>query len=184
MNISVIHPLLEFGSNVEAKTLHSFTTLHIAAFMGSKSAVRQLLDSGVSTETKTQYNLTALYIAAFRGCKSIVQQLLERGADVKAETQLFGFEDGEAHENGAVETADKSLSDLLYKWSFERGAADSEARQDGAVDIAEISFSDVLYRWLNERGAIADTEAEARHGLVARQLAARCGHVAVQRLLG
>jgi hypothetical protein len=51
----------------------------------------------------------ALVKAATYGYKELVQQLLERGADVEAETQWCGAEVGEEYENGAVDTAEKSI---------------------------------------------------------------------------
>ena len=142
------------------------------------------------------------------GCESVVQQLLERGADVEAEAQWCGAEDGKEYENGAVDTAEKSLSDLLRPWcgvedgeEYEngvvdtaekslndlrqwRGAEDGEEYENGAVDTAEKSLSDLLRQWFLEQGTATDVGAEARHGLTARQIAAGGGHVAVQRLLG
>jgi ankyrin repeat protein len=104
------------GANITAVDRWGRTALIWAVKKRQQAVVEMLLEIWADIEAKARHNLTALRIAAFMGCESVVQQLLERGADVEAVTQWCGAEDGEEYENGAVDTAEKSLSDLLRQW--------------------------------------------------------------------
>ena len=80
----VIKLLIDYGTNVNAKTHNGTTALIIAASNRDKDVVKLLLDSGANINAADNEGHTALMSASRRGSYELVDFLLLSGADVNA----------------------------------------------------------------------------------------------------
>lgn len=72
---------------IESRSLHGRTALHIAASKGHAECVRALLGFGAEKDARTDARFTSLHVAAQRGHLAVVQVLLEVGCDAGAKTR-------------------------------------------------------------------------------------------------
>ena len=79
---TIVHSLLEDGSDVDSKGSHGFTALHIAASKGHGAVLRLLLEHGANINAQNADRKTALHIAVSREDASIVQVLLDYKANI------------------------------------------------------------------------------------------------------
>eukprot|EP00929_Paragymnodinium_shiwhaense_P083352 TRINITY_DN44375_c0_g2_i1.p1 TRINITY_DN44375_c0_g2~~TRINITY_DN44375_c0_g2_i1.p1 ORF type:complete len:800 (-),score=124.10 TRINITY_DN44375_c0_g2_i1:238-2637(-) len=68
--------------DVNSKSLHGRTALHIAASVGEPACVEALLDAGANIHQRTDYGNTVLHIACQRGHLDVVSLLLAWGAEL------------------------------------------------------------------------------------------------------
>ena len=88
-NPAVLEPLIEAGSDVNAKTSNGTTALMLAAASGSVETVKALVDHGAevnAAEPVRGFN-AAMYAAASNRAP-VIELLAEHGADLKATTKI------------------------------------------------------------------------------------------------
>jgi ankyrin repeat protein len=83
----IVGHLITAGVDKEAKLMHDFTALIIAAQVGGEKCAGLLLTAGANTEAKNVEGITALIIAAEEGKGKCVERLLTAGANKEAKTQ-------------------------------------------------------------------------------------------------
>lgn len=124
--------------------------LHIAAFLGHRSAVLQLLeDPDTNIMAVDDLGYTALHLAASQGSEPVVQLLLEKGAEISA-TARFGVT--VLHE--AVKAGHESVVRLL----LEKGADISAVGSNGWTTLhlaLAAGVSESLVKLLLDKGANA-----------------------------
>ncbi|XP_064638540.1 ankyrin-3-like isoform X2 [Lineus longissimus] len=101
--------LIEAGCKVDAKSLHGWTPLMVAASNDEISLVNLLLDNGADPEARDIYKGTALHIAASEGALISVEDLLSLGIDVNIKDK---FGKTPLH-NAARHCQDKAISILI-----------------------------------------------------------------------
>jgi ankyrin repeat protein len=146
--------LADKGANINATDRWGKTALMWAIEKNRIKTVRVLLDTGADVEVKARYSVTALHLAAFLGYESIVRCLLERGANVNAVALWRKAEHDADTESDATSTPIEYLNEMLYQWRLEKDDLDQD-----------------------------EVNEETRFGFTAGQLATRCEHFAIQRLL-
>ena len=78
--MSAVRLLLEYNSDVNARTNYGETALIVAAFEGYLGIVRLLLDAGADINAVNEEGFTALLAAASNGYLEVVNYLTIRGA--------------------------------------------------------------------------------------------------------
>ena len=73
--------LLRHDADIEARTRHDETPLHVATAVYRPALVEQLLRSGADPNSTAAHGLTALHYAAIRNRGALAQLLLQAGAD-------------------------------------------------------------------------------------------------------
>ena len=110
--------LIDAGADVEARNVHGWTALMVAAANQESAVVQVLIDAGAHLEARTEDGSTPLMLAAnYNENAAGVQALLDAGADATATN-----EDGESawdliQENEALEGSPAywALNDLRFQ---------------------------------------------------------------------
>jgi len=88
-NPAVLEPLIEAGSDVNAKTSNGTTALMLAAASGSVETVKALVDHGAEVNAAEPVRgFNAAMFAAASNRAPVIELLAEHGADLKATTKI------------------------------------------------------------------------------------------------
>jgi ankyrin repeat protein len=101
-NIEIISLLLERGADINSKSNHDETILHMACYCNNFPIVEFLLEKGADINSKNNKGETSLHYACEGKLLPMIKFLLERGAKVEYEdgkpTCLNGEENEEISE--------------------------------------------------------------------------------------
>jgi ankyrin repeat protein len=87
----IVELLLEFGSDVNAKSDGGWQPLHNACEKGALEIVRILLEAGAEINAKLLNGMAPLHLAAQGGHLDVVRLLLDRKGIKRAPRDTFGF---------------------------------------------------------------------------------------------
>ncbi|KAJ7285924.1 ankyrin repeat-containing domain protein [Mycena rebaudengoi] len=179
-HVTVVHLLLEKGTNIDLHDAEHATALHVASRKGHVEIVRLLLERGAGVNIYDSQDGTALMAAVSTFYTTpepveIVRLLLAAGADANAHNEGDSTVLRAASWNGHVE-----LVRLLLENGAELDAHDEEHDGTALHGAAERGHFEVV-RLLLERGA--DPNARAERTSTALQAAAWSGNIEVVRLL-
>ena len=180
---AVIELLLEHGANINAKSYHGLTPLHLAVYQADHTLIELLLNHGADIHARTNtdsYGLggrftTPLHIAAESNPKSrSIATLLDHGADINAKA-----DGGETPLHMASSYNHLGIVALL----LERGAdVNAEAVRGTALHWAIAHNRDpAIIPLLLDHGA--DVNAEKDHGVTPLHMAAGHSNVDLVALL-
>ena len=78
---SVLRFLLVHGADINVRSQHGLTPMHVASVNGALEVVRLLLEQGADVEAKRNDGKTALQVAVEEGYDKVVELLREHGAE-------------------------------------------------------------------------------------------------------
>jgi ankyrin repeat protein len=74
--------LPDYGSDVDACEMQSWTPLHVVSRYGYLDLARLLIDRGADVNSQKENHWTALHLASHKGHLDIAKVLIDPGADV------------------------------------------------------------------------------------------------------
>lgn len=140
---------LQAGAAVNAKSVHDWTPLHLAAIGAQAATAELLLEHGADPDARAEYDLTPLHWAVLRGHDAVAGILVSRGAKLGARS-LYGMTP--LHLVGT-----KAVVEVLAE-----GGARLDARDDLGLTPLFTSRTKEAGQALMARGA--DIHARARDG--------------------
>ncbi len=157
---------------VNRRTVHDFTALHLAAAYGHKKAVEYLLAHGTAIEAKEEMGYTPLLMAFWFGHLKIAKLLLEWGADINAENNW-----NNAAIHIATKRGDRQALKLLVSQGADIGARDSGNRM--AMHLAVRNGEVRVVEFFLKQGV--DINESGGPDYTALHMAARSGRASVVR---
>ncbi|RLN06037.1 hypothetical protein BBJ28_00013744 [Nothophytophthora sp. Chile5] len=94
----VVEGLLDYGAQVDIRTLHGETPLHFAAAIASRRVCQLLVEKGCDVDVRTSEGLTPLMIAVARGHgMAPIEKIAEVSASTPASTEDNRHHNGHRH---------------------------------------------------------------------------------------
>lgn len=133
-------PLIEAGANLEARSSHRWTPLHMAAFYGNVCMVRTLVESGANTLARTSEDKYSLDIARERKHGRVID-FLEK-AESERRRQGWEAEADIRRKRDARERGRGRVTDILDKVESDMRAEKGRRREEERREEERIAGSD------------------------------------------